>query len=525
MSIFRLAQLAASGRDVAPEGAWDMSYAYFDDPLTGTLSNSVYWSFLAFGTYETNPQDMYVSPDGTMVFLIGSAGRVIDKWDLSIDYMVPYGTYAQTSTVSLGANIPRGLFFKPDGTQVYILDDSSDIVIQRSLSTAWDLSTISTSSTSFSVSSQTTSPFSLSFKPDGTKMYVLGGDVHEYNLSTAWNVTTASYVQSGTGLTADGIYMFEDGTGYYLSRNSDDTLYHRSLSTPWDISTSSAVSSFSVSAQDTLPLGVFATPTRDVVTFAGSAVDRFHSYVTSGYKITAQPFGLSFKPDGTKMYHLDATGDAVYEYNLSTAYDMSTASFVQSFSVVSQETIPRNLTFKPDGTKMYVTGQTSDSVHEYNLGTAWNISTAVFSQSFSVSAQHAAPSGIVFKSDGTKMFIVGSSADAVSEYILSTAWDVSTASFSQSFSVSAQDLQPVALAFKPDGKKMYVTGTSGQDRVLEYSLSTAWDVSSASYFQAYTLPIYHGTTSGIAFNGEGTKMFTTDSGLDRIYTHTIGVQP
>ena len=515
---------AAAGVSTGPEGAWDMSYAYFDDPFNGTLSNSVYWSFLAFGTYEGNPQDMYVSPDGTMVFISGSAGRTIDRFDLSIDYMVPYGTYAQTATVNIETGLPTGLFFKSDGTQIYILDNTEDRVMQRSLSTAWDLSTLSTSFTSFSVSSQTTAPLSLSFKPDGTKMYVLGGNVHEYNLSTAWDVTTASYVQSGTGLTADGIYMFEDGTGYYLARNSDDTLYHRSLSTPWDISTSSAVSSFSISAQDTIPLGVFATPTRDLVTFVGSTTDRFHSYVTSGYKITAQPQGLSFKPDGTKMYHLDTGGDAVYEYNLSTAYDMSTASFVQSFSVVSQETTPRNLTFKPDGTKMYVTGQSSDSVHEYNLGTAWNISTAVFSQSFSVSAQHAAPSGIVFKSDGTKMFIVGSSADAVSEYILSTAWDVSTASFSQSFSVAAQDVLPQVLAFKPDGKKMYVTGTFNQDRVLEYTLSTAWDVSSASYFQAYTLPIYHGTTSGIAFNGEGTKMFTTDAGLDRIYTHTIGVQ-
>jgi DNA-binding beta-propeller fold protein YncE len=40
---------------------------------------------------------------------------------------------------------------------------------------------------------------------------------------------------------------------------------------------------------------------------------------------------------------------------------------VSSFSVASQEINPQELFFKPDGTKLYVIGSTSDEVHQYNL--------------------------------------------------------------------------------------------------------------------------------------------------------------
>jgi len=60
-----------------------------------------------------------------------------------------------------------------------------------------------------------------------------------------------------------------------------------------------------------------------------------------------------------------------------------------------------------------------------------------FVDSFSVAAQDTAPSDVAFSSDGTKMFVLGNDGDAVNEYTLTTAFDVSTASFVDSFSVAA----------------------------------------------------------------------------------------
>ena len=67
---------------------------------------------------------------------------------------------------------------------------------------------------------------------------------------------------------------------------------------------------------------------------------------------------------------------------------------------------------------MYIVGTGGIDVNEYNLSTAWNVSTASFLQTFSVSAQETAPNGIFFKPDGLKMYIVGLNGDDINEYNL-----------------------------------------------------------------------------------------------------------
>lgn len=246
----------------------------------------------------------------------------------------------------------------------------------------------------------------------------------------------------------------------------------------WNISTATYVQNFSVSAQDTNPVDVF------------------------------------FTPDGTKMFLLGRTGDDVNEYDLSIAWDVSTAAYSQNFSISAQETSACGLFFKPDGTKMYVIGFAGDDVNEYGLSTAWDVSTASYVQNFSVAAQDTAPLNLFFKPDGTKMYVVGNVGNDINEYSLSIAWDVSTASYTQRFSVSAQDGVPFGLFFKPDGTKMYVVGNEGND-VNEYDLSTAWDVSTASYYQNVNLVAQDYNWRGIFFKSDGTKMYLVGGiGLD-----------
>ena len=90
------------------------------------------------------------------------------------------------------------------------------------------------------------------------------------------------------------------------------------------------------------------------------------------------------------------------------------------FSVAAQETSPLGLAFSSNGAKMFVVGTSGDDVNEYTLGTAFDVSTAAFVDSFSVAAQETFPEGLAFSSDGTKMFVVGESVGAVNEYTLTT---------------------------------------------------------------------------------------------------------
>ena len=52
---------------------------------------------------------------------------------------------------------------------------------------------------------------------------------------------------------------------------------------------------------------------------------------------------------------------------------------------------------------------------------------------FQYQSQEQLPTGMAFNNDGTKMFVVGNTGYDVNEYTLSTAFDISTASYTQNF--------------------------------------------------------------------------------------------
>jgi len=236
---------------------------------------------------------------------------------------------------------------------------------------------------------------------------------------------------------------------------------------------------------------------------------------------TSSPRGVALKPDGSRLYVVSKNSASVNQYNLSTAFDVTTASFVQSFDVSSQDGGPQGVDFKPDGGQMYVVGSSNDNVYQYSLSTAFDVSTASFSQSFDVSSQDGVPRGVDFKPDGGQMYVVGSSNDNVNEYSLSTAYDISTASFDQSFDVSPQDTIPTGLSLKPDGSRLYVVGRSNNN-VYQYSLSTAFDVTTASFVKSLDISPQDGFQYGLAFRSDGSQLYVLGNGTDKVYQYAVG---
>ena len=217
---------------------------------------------------------------------------------------------------------------------------------------------------------------------------------------------------------------------------------------------------------------------------------------------------LFIKPDGLKMYVVSDVLDTILEYDLSTAWDITTASYLQSFSVATQETTPKSVFFKPDGTKMYVVGPTSDSIHEYDLTTAWDVSSSDFLQSFSINAQEAGPSGLFIKPDGLELYVAGTSGDGVDQYTLSTAWDISTMTHTRHLSLATEDTAPVGLFFKEDGTKMFMYGLV-DDAINMYALSTAWDISTATFTGSTNLRVLDTNINGIFFKPGGETLYLT----------------
>lgn len=237
------------------------------------------------------------------------------------------------------------------------------------------------------------------------------------------------------------------------------------------------------------------------------------------------PNGIFFRPNGLKMYMIGDNNNRVYEYNLSTAWNIATATLLQSFSIAPQTTFPTGLFFRSDGLKMYISSQAFPSlVYEYNLSTAWNISTLSFLQSKDVTAQDQNSQDVFFKLDGLKMYVVGNSNNRINEYNLSTAWNITTASFLQSKNVGTEDSTPTGVFIRDDGLKMYVTG-GGNDRIYEYNLTTPWSVSTAVFLQSFLTNVANVFTDGIFFRSDGQKMYHADSSVHNIYEYDLPFTP
>jgi hypothetical protein len=233
------------------------------------------------------------------------------------------------------------------------------------------------------------------------------------------------------------------------------------------------------------------------------------------------PAGLFIGSAGTKMYVNGSSGDDVNEYTLGTAWDITTATFVTVFSTAAQDSAPSDLFFTPDGLSMYVVGDTNNTVFQYTLGTAWSVATAAYaSKSFSVATQETNPTGLWFKSDGTAMYVVGAATDTIFQYTISTAWDVSTASYSGiSYSVAAQESAPQQVNLSADGLKMWVLGTTGDD-IWEYDLGTAWDVSTATPVNNFYVGFQEATPNGLFIDSTApNRVYVIGSTSDSVYQY------
>ena len=517
------------------------------------LNNASYDSVsFSIATQETVPNNIAFNNDGTSMYIIGTATDAIYQYTLSTAWDLSTASYASKSFSTGDDNTPRDFTFNNDGTKIYYVGSTSDTVYQYSLGTAYDISTASTDTKSLSVASQAGTPTGVELKSDGTKLYISDGGtdaIYQYSLSTAFDVSTGSYDSvsfsfSSQGTNTQSIFFSPDGTSLFVcdTTASNDTVYKYSLSTAWDVSTLSyANESFSLAGQDD-PFGVAFKSDGSKMYMVGVTSDAVYQYSTVApawtnpdiatasydsvsFSVATQDtflHDLAFKNDGTKMYIMGGGNDSIFQYSLSTAWDASTASYDSvSFSVNSEEGVPTSLFFKPDGSKFYIAGSGQDTVFQYSMSTSWDVSTASYeSKSFSVTTQENNPRDVAFKTDGTKMYILGVTNDRIDEYSLSTAWDVSTASHTTNFSIASQETGPQSLFFNPDGDKVWIVG-SGNNTAFQYSLSTAWDISTASYDSvSFSVSSQMTGASGIEFKSDGSKMYVSDIVNDVVYQYS-----
>jgi hypothetical protein len=481
-------------------------------------------------------------PDGTKVYYSEYLNDTISEfslstpWDLSTVGASPNYTY-DISAIEVN---PRGLAFKSDGTKMYV-SNSAGYIRVFDLSTAWDLSTASGGTTY--ATPVVGGADALQFKPDGTKMYVDKGtyDLAQYTLTTPWDVSTATLDQTVTPYSTQFFGQFainHDGTVLIILRSFSSTirqLLHYSLATPWDIGTRTLVSTynyhadfatliagftfnsedstslyvargsqiiqldlsiqqkqldlssgsyFEVEIDENLEAGFINPPAAGKIGEAlvkvstNSASTNASSITPTGVwsstAISYGAWGITVSSDGTRLI---LSSNPLRQFKLGVPWDISTVYDYSVTSNVTDTQMGGGIAFADNGNKLWLK-RTAD-LSEYTLSTPYDITTMTFSQS--VTGLFVSVNNLFVANNDSKIYITN--GGLVYEYTLSTPGDPSTATLTNSFNTGYSSTYGVHVS--SDGTKMYVNAYDGTNyRAASYTLSTAWDVTSATLVSA-----------------------------------------
>lgn len=228
--------------------------------------------------------------------------------------------------------------------------------------------------------------------------------------------------------------------------------------------------------------------------------------------------GMYIRPSGNRLFITGASTDSVITYTLNPAWELSTATFLEKKSIGTEDGDPGSLVFNSTGTRMLVAGGATDNLYSYQLSSAWNVTTATLSASANILALTGESNsyGLAIDSTGSNVYTVGFTNDTVYQLRLSTPWDITTASLFTSKSISAQETSPWSLSFSSDGTSMYIVGTAGDD-ITQYTLTEAWNVATATSTRTAYFATFEPSPIAHTWRPNGTKLYIGSSVTDNVY--------
>ena len=271
--------------------------------------------------------------------------------------------FTNINAIASGSWSMNGITFGTDGAELSFID------VFR-----YDITSTVALDSEYSVATESTVSGKILFKPDGTKMYFLGGNsIYQYSLTTPWDIGGTVTLDGSENVSAyESDLKFgafsSDGSRLLFGGTSSGIIQY-ALTTAWDVT------------------GTVSYDTAFGVTGQMSAA-----------------MGIAFSSDGLKLLVLGITQDAVFQYTLSVAWSLSgTETYNGSFSIGTEQPSPLDLAFSPDGTKMFIVG-TDNGTSQYTLTTAWDIFGTVTHDGDAALTAITSNGSITFNSDGTKLY-------------------------------------------------------------------------------------------------------------------------
>ena len=252
---------------------------------------------------EKTPTGVIFNPEGTRMYVVGITQDRIRQYTVGVAFdLTSTITLERSRDISSVENRAQDIKFNSDGTVVFVLGTENDGVARWSLSTPYDINTLTVADSTYT--SVGGDPRGFDFNNDGTKMFILDGSqeqVEEYKLTTPYNPDTkilsktlstakgSSYHQ-GLGFSPDGLKMYVvKGARVGSIGNSNNNILEYNLTTSFDIATATLNGTYTTSHSS-------------------------NEYIA----------GITFNNDGSKMYHINFNADEIREYTLTCAYGIIT---------------------------------------------------------------------------------------------------------------------------------------------------------------------------------------------------------
>jgi hypothetical protein len=223
-----------------------------------------------------------------------------------------------------------------------------------------------------------------------------------------------------------------------------------------------------------------------------------------------------WKPDGTVVFITGRDTDNVAAYKLSEPWQINTAEFLHEINLPGEN--QHGLYFREDGKMMWVFDRTS--IWSFNLATPWDITSRSEGTNHDLSQFLQRGHDIDFKPDGSILFIDDRNAGAVYEYSLTIPWDVNTGTLTYTLDISDIQKEVRGIEFLKKGSIMMLMDT-GRDEILHFNLSEPWNISTASFFDTFDVSNETSQGRGLSFSSDESIMYVTGRDEEKIFQYEL----
>ena len=456
-------------------------------------------------------------------------------------------------SASLGGT-HKGIKVSPDGTKWITNDTTTNIVAGGTMSTPWDAST-ATETTSIA------QPISdmRGLWTDGTVYCTCSASVVYYGeMSTPWDTSTMGAFSNVTPLSTSNemadVAFSDDGLTFIVLGFRGD-LHSYTCSTPYDLSTlnttrdatfdltsispsiwaddigAAPCERFAWSADGTQCMLIATVSKQIILLDFATAWDVTTASLNSwNYSAGTSMQGIHWDSAEEKVYVLQS--GAIYHLGPEPTPDVSQTQPISGFIQTVSQTMPAGgtgtvtgMALSPDGRHFYNRNTTNNVFREYTLSTPWDFSTATITNTVAEDASIFSPEDMCMSRDGLHMYEID--ANEINEWTLSTAWDITSATHTATKVISGGG----GISINDDGSKIIVV--NDDETIDEITLGTNYDITTATLTNTVTLSPNGGDFDELydwnpapnpkfhLFNADGTR-FLILVGSRALYEYDVG---